>query len=104
MPGVRRIQLSDCMKEKPNKVPRLCLAVTLISLAALIILFGLHEYHYSFDPYSWANPNAETVESRNLWNQRKDLYRLLMIVFFCPAVIFGSATVVVWFRQRRAWR
>ena len=88
------------MKAKANKVLRLLFTVTLISLAALLLLLGLHEYHYSFDPYSWADPNAASVESRNLWNQRKDFYRLLMLVFFCPAVIFGLATVFVWFRQR----
>jgi hypothetical protein len=90
------------MKEQPNNALRLFIAITLVSLLALIVLFGLHQYHYSFDPYSWAKPNVEGVESRNLWNQRKDLYHLLMLVFFCPAVVFGLATVVVWFRQRHS--
>ena len=92
------------MKNKPKITLRFLLGLTLLSLTSLIVLVGLHEHLYSFDPYSWANSKVESVESRNLWNQRKDLYRWLMLIFFCPTIGFGLAAVLVWLRQRSDWR
>jgi hypothetical protein len=100
IPALGVSSLSDEMKEKPNRNFQWLLTATVISFAALIVLLGLHEYHYSFDPYSWVNPGVESVESRNLWNHRKDLYRLLMLISFCSMLISGSGTAIIWFRRR----
>ena len=66
------------------------------SLIGLIVVFGLHHYHYSFDPYSWLKSNAASVESRDLWNVRKDLYRFWTLIFLIGTIFFGFLPVVGW--------
>lgn len=85
----------------PNGYFRYLLIGTVLSFVALIVFIGLHEYLYTFDPYSWLDPKVESVKSRNLWNQRKELYRLLGLIFFCSSLVFGSAITIIWFRRRR---
>ncbi len=48
--------------------------VAIISLFSFLISLGLLEYHRSFDPYGWMESGIESVESRNLFNQRKWQY------------------------------
>jgi hypothetical protein len=87
-----------------NTLFRCLIIATVLCVIALIIFVGLHEYLYTFDPYSWLNPKVESVESRNLWNHRKDLYRLLIVIFFCSSLLFGSASTIIWLRRRRVSR
>jgi hypothetical protein len=92
------------MTHTPKTLFRCLVVATVLSVIAVIIFVGLHEYLYTFDPYSWLNPKVESVESRNLWNHRKDLYRLLIVIFFCSTLLFGSASTIIWLRRRRVSR
>ena len=38
--------------------------VALSSLFGVALSIGLLEYHYTFDPYTWLNPNKEDDFSR----------------------------------------
>ena len=84
----------------PNSYFRYLVIGTVLSFVALIVFIGLHEYLYTFDPYSWLDPKVESVKSRDLWNHRKDLYRLFGLIFFCSTLVFGSAITIIWFRRR----
>lgn len=90
------------MKHRKKRIPRWLLVATVVSFIGLAIFLGLHEYLYTFDPYSWANPKVESVESRNLFNERKDLYRVFILMFFTLTLLFGSATGIAWWRGRQA--
>lgn len=59
------------------------------SLLLLIISFILLEYHYTFDPYSWASPGIESVRSRNSWLARRNLYITTGFLSFVLAVVSG---------------
>ncbi|MDQ3131897.1 MAG: hypothetical protein M3Q99_14210 [Acidobacteriota bacterium] len=76
-----------------KKILMLWLIISLI--ATFIFFFLLIELH-SHDPYQWANPNFETVESRNLYNERKILYFYFMVGTFGSFVV----SVVVWICQK----
>jgi len=89
------------MIQNPSNHFRWLVIATLLSAISLAMFIGLHEYLYAFDPYSWLNPKIESVESRNLWNHRKDLYRVLIVIFFSSTLIFSLAGTIVWFRSRR---
>lgn len=84
-----------------KKLNRILLIFAVISLFGLLITIGLHEYHYSFDPYSWLKSGKEGVESRNLWNERKSLYRYWILAFFVSSMIFGTLPTFSWFNKRR---
>jgi hypothetical protein len=92
------------MTHTSNTFFRFLVIATALSVVAVIIFIGLHEYLYTYDPYSWLAPKVESVESRSLWNHRKDLYRLLIGIFFCSTLLFGSASTFIWFRRRRVSR
>ena len=70
-----------------------------------MVVFGvavsLHEYLYTFDPYSWAFPGVESDQSRSLWLHRRDLYRMIGLISFVLAMMFGAAALVVKFRNRK---
>ena len=76
-------------------------AATCISLGAFVVSLSLHQFHYTFDPYSWADQNFQSVESRNAWNKRKILYRELILVSLCGAVVFGGITLFCFNRGRQ---
>jgi FtsH-binding integral membrane protein len=59
----------------------------IIAVLGLIICVGLLLELSRHDPYSWANPPFGAVESRDLWNVRKDFYMLLARVFLASTVI-----------------
>jgi hypothetical protein len=59
----------------------------IISVLGLIVCVGLLFELYRHDPYGWISPPFEAVESRDLWNERKDVY-------FNSAKIFLSAAFV----------
>ena len=54
----------------------------IVSLIGVLISFFLLEELRSHNPYKWLDPNAGSVESRNLWNERKWVYRYLLAGFF----------------------
>jgi hypothetical protein len=70
--------------------------IALICLIGLFITIGLHEYHNSFNPYSWLDSNKETTESRYLWNIRKELIRLWILQFFIGTLIFSILPTLNW--------
>ena len=75
--------------------------MTIAGFGALILSIGLHEYHYSFDPYSWLHVGGESVLTRDLWNAQKDFYRCLIIGTFILTVIFGAITATLGFLNKK---
>ena len=101
---VGRIQPEVQMGNRWKRNLRWLLAATVISSIGLIIFIGLHEYLYTFDPYSWLDPKVESVESRNLWNHRKDLYRVFILLFFFSTFVLDAATTITWWHRRHVLR
>ena len=75
--------------------------IAFASFGALIVLIGLHEYHYSFDPYSWFHIGGESVLTRDLWNAQKDLYRYLIVRAFILTAVFASVSAILGFLKNR---
>jgi hypothetical protein len=75
--------------------------IAVLSLIGFLLAIGLHEYHYSFDPYSWLDPNFETVESRNFWNERKWHYRYFGILSFAVLLLSVTTLFFNWLINRR---
>ena len=73
------------------------LFAALISFAVFLSSVALHEYLYSFDPYSWAFPGKESDVSRSLFLERAHLYRVVGVISFMFTLIFGGAT---WLSKR----
>lgn len=73
------------------KNPKLVLLVTFL---AFVFSFGLLEYHYSFDPYTWLDPSHGDDFSRGLWLERRNLYAALVVVFFLS--FFVTASYLFW--------
>jgi amino acid permease len=68
--------------------------LAVLSLVGLLIISVLLAYHYSFDPYSWLKPQTDAVESRDLWNIRKDYYKLLLLIFSVATFVFGFLPLI----------
>ena len=79
---------------------RVLLVAAVTAAAVFLISIELHEYHYSFDPYSWAYPGIESDKSRSLWLQRRDLYRMIGAVSFTAAAVLSIGALML----RRRWR
>jgi hypothetical protein len=73
------------------------LFAALISFAAFVSCLALHEYLYSFDPYSWAFPGKESDVSRSLFLQRAYLYRVVGVISFILTLMFSAAA---WISRR----
>lgn len=84
-----------------KKVNVVLTILCLIALAGLLITFGLHQYHNSFDPYSWLDPTREDDYSRYLWNVRKELYRWWFLIFLISTIIFGTVPIFNWLVNRK---
>ena len=65
------------------------------------VAVGLHQYLYTFDPYSWAFPGIESDQSRSLWLQRRYLYEVIGLTSLVLATMFGATGLVVKLRNRR---
>lgn len=68
---------------------------TFASFGGLLMLIGLHQYHYSFDPYSWFQIGGDAVLTRDLWNAQKDLYNYLILRVFILTIIFGAIAFIL---------
>lgn len=77
------------------KSARLLFIASGASLLLFLVAVGLHEYLYTFDPYSWASPGIESDRSRDLWLHRRDLYRATGIISLALTFTFGGAALVV---------
>ncbi|MBX7173878.1 MAG: hypothetical protein K1X72_23110 [Pyrinomonadaceae bacterium] len=84
-----------------GKYNQLAKIVAIFSITGIILFLGLLEYHRSFDPYSWLNPNRETVYSRNLWNQRKEIYVFSFLACFSSFLVSITFLLFNWILQRR---
>jgi hypothetical protein len=73
---------------------RLFLIVALFTFVVFAGCLALHEYLYTFDPYSWAVPGEESDISRSLFLQRAHLYRVVGIISFVLTLVFGGAAWV----------
>jgi hypothetical protein len=75
------------------------LFAALLTFAVFVSCLVLHQYLYSFDPYSWAFPGKESDLSRSLFIQRAQLYRIVGVISFMLALVFGWQA---WIRKRSA--
>ncbi len=74
----------------------------IISVIGFFLSFFLLEELRSHDPYQWLNPDVETVESRNLWNERKMLYVYFSVGFFISLITSIGVLIFHKINQRRA--
>lgn len=56
--------------------------IIILFLIAFLFSFGLLQYHYSFNPYTWLNPAIEDDYSRGLWLERRNIYALMTLLTF----------------------
>lgn len=63
-----------------------------IWLCLVILLCGLLAYHYSFDPYTWLDPNREDNFSQALWAHRRNAYLYAIAV---SSLGLGSFLIVL---------
>ena len=70
-----------------RKIDLFLTVLILICMMGFSITVGLSLYHYSFDPYSWLEAGKGSVESRDLWNLRKDLYHWWMLNFLVGSIL-----------------
>lgn len=75
--------------------------VAIISLLGCFLAFGLLEYHRLFDPYGWMEPGIESVESRNIWNERKWQYFYFGAVSFISLLSSSLSLLFVWIVNRK---
>ncbi|HZB45272.1 MAG TPA: hypothetical protein VE360_08515, partial [Pyrinomonadaceae bacterium] len=71
----------------------------IVALLAVPALLGVLQHHATFDPYSWAVPGVETVESRDLWLARRDLY---IYAGLCALVASAILLIAAYVGKRRA--
>jgi preprotein translocase subunit SecE len=71
------------------------------SFIVMITCFGLLIELATHNPYNWLDSSIETLQSRTLWNERKELYyqcSLISVVFtFLSFIVF----LIDWFRKSR---
>jgi hypothetical protein len=70
-----------------NNFSRLIKIVLIVSVLGLFVCAGLLLELYRHDPYSWINPPFEAIESRDLWNERKDFYLMTAKIFLSSAFV-----------------
>jgi hypothetical protein len=75
--------------------------IAVLAFVAFLISFGLLNYHYSFDPYTWLKPAEEGVLSRHLWLERRDIYAYSVLVSFGAFFIAAAYLLVSWIIKRR---
>jgi len=80
---------------------RLLVVAACASMFVFVVAVSLHEYLYTFDPYSWAFPGIESDKSRSLWLHRRDLYRIIGLISFVLAVMSGVTGLVIKLRNRK---
>jgi hypothetical protein len=85
-----------------NQTKKARLLFTIAGVALLVFVFTivLHERHYTFDPYTWANPHIESDKSRSQWLLRRNLYWILGIVSLTAAIASVWAALVIKRRER----
>lgn len=76
-------------------------SIAVISLFGLLLAFGLLEYHRSFDPYGWLETGIESVESRNLWNERKWQYFYFGAFSFISLFLSSLSLFFIWILNRK---
>jgi hypothetical protein len=74
--------------------------IAIISLVGFLMSFGLLEYHRSFDPYSWMETGIVSIESRNLWNERKWQYFYLGVISFVSLFLSIIFLIFNWIINR----
>ncbi len=71
------------------------LTVALIAAVAIWALsLGLYLHLTQYDPYGWAVPGRESVQSRNLWLGRRDLYVWVGVVASLAACVLGMLKIL----------
>jgi hypothetical protein len=65
-----------------------------IASVGLLLELGRH------DPYSWVNPPFEAIDSRNLWNERKDFYLILFESFLISTGVLFLLAAIKYFARR----
>lgn len=72
-------------------------------LGSIIFLlsFGLLNYHYSFNPYTWLDSTKEDDFSRSLWLERRNSYAYLVAISFGTSSIAIAYLFLSWVIQKK---
>ena len=84
-----------------EKTKSIMKVVSIVSLLGCFLAFGLLEYHRSFDPYGWLDTGIESVESKNLWNEKKWQYYYFGAISFIPLFLSSLCLFFIWTSNRR---
>jgi hypothetical protein len=77
------------------------LTIALIAAVAIWVLsLGLYVHLTQYDLYGWAVPGQESVQSRNLWLARRDLYMWAGVIAFLAACVLGVLKILGSRRRR----
>jgi Zn-dependent protease with chaperone function len=71
----------------------------IVAVAGWLVSLGLFWHLSQYDPYSWASPGVESVQSRNLYLERRALYVWVGVFSFLAACVLGL--LKLWFGRRR---
>ena len=74
----------------------------LVAIAVWLLSLGLFLHLSQYDPYSWAVPGVESVQSRNMYLERRALYIWVGVSSFLAACVLGLLKILL--RGRRALR
>jgi hypothetical protein len=83
-----------------TKKARLLFAIAGVAILVFALSIVLHQRHYTFDPYTWADPRVESDISRSQWLRRRHLYWGVGIVSFAAAIASVWAALVIRRRER----
>ena len=84
-----------------NNLNRKAKIVAVLAFGAFLISFGLLNYHYSFDPYSWLKPDVDAVLSRDRWLERRDIYICSALLSFVAFFVAATDLLFAWIVERR---
>ena len=81
-----------------NKHTILTIAL-LVAVAVWLLSLGLFLHLSQYDPYGWASPGVASVQSRDLYLERRALYVRVGVISFLSACVLGLLKILL--RRRR---
>ena len=72
----------------------------IVAVAVWLLSLGLFLHLSQYDPYSWASPGVESVQSRSLYLERRALYIWVGVISFLAACVLGWLKLLVGRRRR----
>jgi len=81
------------------KLSTVLTSAVILSVTVCLLAFGSYVEITQYDPYGWAFPGGESIQSRDLYQTRKWLYIYICLAAFSCAVLLAVARILV--RKRR---